>query len=50
VLGASLVVGLGGYGAAAVIPGARSTVGPIVGSAVAAALAFLLVWYLRRRT
>jgi hypothetical protein len=50
VLGASLVIGLGGYGAAAVIPGARSSVGPIVGSGVAAALAFLLVWYLRRRT
>jgi hypothetical protein len=50
VLGASLVIGLGGYAVAAILPGARSSVGPIVGSAVAAALAFLLVWYLRRRT
>jgi hypothetical protein len=49
VLGASLAIGLAGYAVAAVIPGTRSTVGPIVGSAVAAALAFLLVWYLRRR-
>ena len=49
VLGASLVIGLGGVVAAAVIPGARSTLGPILGSAVAVALAFLLVWHLRRR-
>jgi hypothetical protein len=50
VLGASLALGLGGYVVAAVIPGARSAIGPIVGSGVAAALAFLLFWYLRRRT
>jgi hypothetical protein len=49
VLGASLLIGLGGYATAAVVPGARSAVGPIAGSAIAAALAFLLVWYLRRR-
>jgi hypothetical protein len=49
VLGASLAIGLGGLLAASVIPSTRSTYGPIVGSAVAAALAFLLVWHLRRR-
>jgi hypothetical protein len=49
VLAASLVVGLGGLLASAVLPSARSVVGPIVGSAVAAGLAFLLAWHLRRR-
>jgi hypothetical protein len=49
VLGASLALGLGGLVAAAVIPGTRSILGPIVGSGVAVGLAFLLVWYLRRR-
>ena len=49
VLGASLAIGLGGLLAASVIPSTRSTYGPIAGSAVAAALAFLLVWHLRRR-
>jgi hypothetical protein len=49
VLGASAVIGLGGVVAAAVVPGARSALGPMIGSAVAAGLAFLLVWHLRRR-
>jgi len=49
VLGVSLVVGLGGMSFAGQLPQARSVVGPIVGSIVAASLAGLLAWHLRRR-
>jgi len=42
-------VGLGGWGLTAVLPSTRSVVGPIIGSVVAAALAGLLAWHLRRK-
>jgi hypothetical protein len=49
VLGLSLLVGLGGMAVTGQLPAVRSVVGPIVGSAVAASLAGLLAWHLRRR-
>jgi len=49
VLGVSLAVGLGGMALAGQLPQARSVIGPIVGSIVAASLAGLLAWHLRRR-
>ena len=49
VLGLSLLVGLGGMVVTGRLPAARSVVGPIVGSIVAAGLAGLLAWHLRRR-
>ena len=49
VVAAGLVVGVGGLVLAVILPGASSVVGPVVGSAVAAGLAFLLAWNVRRR-
>jgi hypothetical protein len=49
VLGLSLLTGLAAMAVAGQLPAVRSVVGPIVGSAVAAGLAGLLAWHLRRR-
>lgn len=49
VLVAGLVVGLGGLLVAQFLPSARTVAGPIVGSVIAAGLAGLLAWHLRRR-
>ena len=43
------VVGVGGMLAATVLPAFSTIVGPMVGSLVAAGLAFLLVWHVRGR-
>jgi hypothetical protein len=49
VLAASLAVAMGGLAIADQLPGTRTAIGPIVGSLVAAGLAGLLAWHLRRR-
>jgi hypothetical protein len=49
VLVVGVVVGVGGMAVAAFLPSARSVVGPIVGSVIAAGLAGLLAWHVRRR-
>jgi hypothetical protein len=49
VLGASLALGLGGMFMATVLPAFSTIVGPMVGSLIAAGLAFLLVWHVRHR-
>lgn len=49
VLGLSLLVGAGGMAVAGQLPATPSVIGPIVGSVVAAGLAGLLAWHLRRR-
>jgi hypothetical protein len=49
VLAVALPLGIGGTAAFALLPSEGSVVGPIVGSVVAAGLAGLLAWLLRRR-
>jgi len=49
VLLAGLVVGLGGLVVARYLPAQQTVIGPIVGSVIAAGLAGLLAWHLRRR-
>jgi hypothetical protein len=49
VLAAGVLVGIGGMVVAQFLPSARTVAGPIVGSVIAAGLAGLLAWHLRRR-